>query len=149
MEPIEKLLHIEEIKNLRIQYSHLLDTNQMEKVAGLFTEDAICQTDRTPWIGRDGIQNGLEKAFKDFDEKSYGSYPFMHAVTNHWVEITSPTTAKGRCYLIDLLTERPIEDRPLLLLGVYVDHYEYVDGNWKIKESLLDITWPQRDIKSK
>ncbi len=149
MEPIEKLLHIEEIRNLRIQYSHLLDTNQMEKVSGLFTKDAICETDRTPWIGRDGIQNGLEKAFKDFDEKSHGSYPFMHAVTNHWVEITSPTTAKGRCYLIDLLTERPIEDRPLLLLGVYVDHYEYVDGNWKIKESLLDITWPQRDIKSK
>lgn len=148
MEAIEKLVHTEAIKNLRIQYSHLLDTNQMERVAQLFTEDAVCQTDRTPWVGRVAIQQGLEKAFQDFDEQSHGSYPFMHAVTNHWVEITGPTTATGRCYLIDLLTERPLEERPLLLLGVYVDTYELIDGQWYIQKSLLDIAWPERDIKS-
>lgn len=149
MNDIDKLLNIESIKNLRIQYSHLLDTNQMDKVAVLFSEDATCQTDRRPWEGRSEIQKGLEKAFQDFDEKSHGSYPFMHAVTNHWVEITSQTTAKGKCYLIDLLTQRPLEDLPLLLLGIYEDEYEYIDGKWYITKSVLDVAWPQRDIKSK
>lgn len=47
------------------------------------------------------------------------------------------------------LTEyRPLKDRPLLLLGIYVDTYELIDCQWYIKKSLLDITWPQRDLKS-
>lgn len=146
MEKIERLLSIEEIKNLRIQYSHYLDTNQMEKVAKLFKEDAVCQTDRTPWMGRDEIQKELEKAFTDYDTHNYGSYPFLHAVTNHLVEITGPTTAKGKCYLIDLLTERAVEDLPLLLLGLYVDEYELINGKWYIANSRLDIAWPNRNI---
>ena len=146
MNDLNSLLHIEAIKNLRIQYSHYLDTNQMDKVAALFTEDAVCQTDRTPWNGRTEIQKGLEKAFADFDTHNYGSYPFIHAVTNHWIEITGPTTAKGKCYLIDLLTERPVEDLPLLLLGLYVDDYELVDGKWYIAATRLDIAWPTRNI---
>ncbi len=146
MEDIKALLHIEAIRNLRIKYSHYLDTNQMAKVAALFTENAVCQTDRTPWNGRDEIQKGLEKAFADFDTHHHGSYPFLHAVTNHLVEITGPTTAKGKCYLIDLLTERPVEQLPLLLLGLYVDEYVLIQGQWYIASSRLDIAWPSRNI---
>ena len=146
MDDLKTLLHIEAIKNLRIKYSHFLDTNQMDKVAALFTENAVCQTDRTPWKGRNEIQQGLEKAFADFDTRNYGSYPFLHAVTNHLVEITGPITAQGKCYLIDLLTERPVEDLPLLLLGLYVDEYELIEGTWYIAASRLDIAWPSRNI---
>ncbi len=38
MNDVKSLLHIEAIKNLRIQYSHYLDTNQMDKVAALFRD---------------------------------------------------------------------------------------------------------------
>jgi hypothetical protein len=143
---IEKLLHIEAIKNLRILYSHYLDSNTLEEITQLFTADAIVQTDRDPWKGRDGIFAGLKKAFKEYDQNNRGNYPFLHAVTNHWVDITGSTTAKGRCYLIDLVTGRPKNESPLLLLGLYVDDYVLIDDKWQISESRLDLVWPERNI---
>nr|WP_321358845.1 nuclear transport factor 2 family protein [uncultured Draconibacterium sp.] len=116
------------------------------KIKQSLKEDAVCQTDRTPWNGRAQIQKGLEKAFADLDTHNYGNYPFLHVVTNHLIEITGPTTAKGKYYLIDLFTERPVEDLPLLLLGLYVDDYELIDGKWYIASTRLDIAWPARNI---
>jgi hypothetical protein len=145
-EKIEQLLNIEAIKNLRILYSHYLDSNRLEESTNLFTEDAVVQTDRDPWRGRQGIFTGLTKAFKDYDKSNHGSYPFLHAVTNHWVEITGPSTAKGRCYLIDLVTGRPKNESPLLLLGLYADEYVLIEGKWYIQESKLDLVWPDRNF---
>jgi len=145
-EKIDQLLHIEAIKNLRILYSHYLDSNKLKKLIQLFTVNAIVQTDRDPWQGRDGIYAGLDKAFKEYDKSNNGSYPFLHAVTNHWVEITGPATARGKCYLIDLVTGRPKNESPLLLLGLYADDYVLINGKWQISKSRLDLVWPERNI---
>ena len=131
-----------------ILYSHYLDSNRLEELTKLFTVDAIVQTDRDPWRGRDGIHAGLDKAFKDYDQNNHGNYPFMHAVTNHWVEITGPERAKGRCYLIDLVTARPKNESPLLLLGMYADEYMLIEGKWYISESRLDLVWPERNVEN-
>ncbi|WP_442591791.1 nuclear transport factor 2 family protein [Pedobacter sp. AW31-3R] len=144
-ERIEKLLHTEEIRNLRIKYSHYLDSYQLEELTMLFTEDATVQTDRDPWHGRAGIYAGLDKAFKEYDRNNHGNYPFLHAVTNHWIEITSPTTAQGKCYLIDLVTGRPKNEKPLLLLGLYADEYVLIGNKWYISKSRLDVVWPERN----
>jgi len=143
---IEQLLNIEAIKNLRILYSHYLDSNRLVELTQLFTIDAIVQTDRNPWKGREEIYTGLDKAFKEYDQNNHGNYPFLHAVTNHWIELTGATTAKGRCYLIDLVTGRPKNERPLLLLGLYHDKYSLVADKWQISESRLDLVWPERNI---
>jgi hypothetical protein len=144
---IEKFIAIEEIKNLRIRYAHYLDSNNIEKVISLFSDDAICQTDRNPWRGRSEIKSGLEKAFSDYDQQRHGSYPFLHAITNQWIELTSPDTAEGRCYLIDLVSERNNGESPLLLLGLYSDEYKLLDGKWYINRSRLDIIWPERNVE--
>jgi len=49
------LLDIEAIKKLRILYSHLLDTKDLDKLTELFTEDAVCNFGggRGVWTGRD------------------------------------------------------------------------------------------------
>lgn len=143
---LEKLLKIEEIKNLRIRYAHYLDSKNFEALISLFTEDAICQTDRNPWRGREEIREGLKKAFADYDTHNHGSYPFLHAITNQWVELTGEDTAEGRCYLIDLVTQREQNVNPLLLLGIYADEYKDIDGHWYISRSRLDLAWPTRDI---
>jgi len=143
---IEQLLHIEAIKNLRILYSHYLDSNKLKELTHLFTVDAVVQTDRDPWCGREGIYAGLDKAFKDYDQSNHGNYPFLHAITNHWVEITGPTTAQGRCYLIDLVTGRPKNESPLLLLGLYADEYVLIGEKWQISKSQLDLVWPDRNV---
>lgn len=143
---INKLIAKEEIKNLRIRYAHYLDSNNLAALAELFTTDAICQTDRTPWRGREEIREGLTIAVADYDKHNHGNYPFMHAIMNQWVELTGENTAEGRCYLIDLVTQRPIEESTLLLLGVYADEYKFIEGKWYISRSRLDLIWPQRNI---
>lgn len=144
---IEKLLTIEEIKNLRIKYAHALDKNDIEAASLVFSEDAVCQTDRDPWNGRQEIKAGLEKAFKDYDTYNRGRYPFLHLVSNHLIEINDDNTASGSCYLIDNVTEREPNENPLLLLGIYRDEYKKIDEQWFIVSSTLDVVWPFDDKK--
>lgn len=138
---IEELLTIEEIKNLRVKYTHFLDANQIEEASMLFAEDTICQTDREPWNGRAAVKEGLQKAFNDFDIAQRGRYPFLHVISNQLVELKSEDTAIGTCYLTDHVTGRPAEESTLLLLGVYRDEYKKIDGQWFIQNSSLDVVY--------
>lgn len=143
---VSRLLAIEAIKNLRQRYCHYLDANQMDSLAALFTEDAICQVDRGTWRGRDAIRQGLADAFTAFDTDKRGRYPFLHAITNQWVELLDEDRAEGRCYLIDLATEGPKTSNPLFLLGLYADEYRSVDGRWLISRTRLDVVWPEPNV---
>lgn len=140
---LHHLVSLEAIRTLRLRYCHHLDANRMDELGALFTEDAICQVDRAGWTGRDAIKAGLAQAFRDFDTEQRGEYPFLHAVSNHWIEILDEDRAEGRCYLIDFVTQRPAGENPLLLLGVYVDEYRRVDGEWLISHTRLDVVWPE------
>lgn len=140
---LNRLVSLEAIRNLRLRYCHHLDANRMDALAQLFTEDATCHVDRAGWTGRDAIQAGLSQAFRDFDTQQRGQYPFLHAVSNHWIEILDEDHAEGRCYLIDFVTQRPAGESPLLLLGLYVDEYRRVQGEWLISRTRLDVVWPE------
>lgn len=146
LQPLQKLLDLEEIKNLRVRYGHYLDSNSLTELAGLFAPDAVCNFGAGDIRGRDAIRDGLAAAFADYDTGRHGSYPFLHAVTNQWVELTSADTAQGRCYLLDLHTvAKPARD-PWILLGMYADEYRRIDGRWMITRSQLDIVWPSRQV---
>lgn len=143
-DPIKKLLDLEEIRNLRIRYGHYLDSNSLAEMAQLFAADAVCDVGQGPWQGRGAIRAGLQKAYDDYDLEQHGSYPFLHAVTNHWIEFLDADTAQGRCYLLDVQTiVKPVRD-PWILLGSYADEYRRIDGRWQIARSRLDVFWPQR-----
>jgi hypothetical protein len=142
---VSKLLTIEEIKKLRVLYSHYLDGNDMESLAGLFTTDAVCQTEGEPWRGREEIKKALSAAFTEYDQQKLGSYPFLHPVTNQWIELIDEDTAQGRCYLIDFFTQRAAAENPLLLVGIYADEYKKLEGKWYISRSRLDLVWPKRN----
>ena len=98
--------------------------------------------------GIDAIRAGLNDAFKLFDRDRQGSYPFLHAIANHWVVLTGPDTAQGRCYLIDFETASKPDPDPLLLLGLYADQYRRIDGEWRITHSRLEVVWPARNSSS-
>lgn len=141
---IRKLLDIEEIRNLRSRYGHYLDSNSLEEMAQLFSDDAVCDVGQGIWQGRAAIRQGLQKAFEAYDLDHQGSYPFLHAVTNHWIEFIDADTAQGRCYLLDVQTiVKPVRD-PWILLGSYADEYRRIDGRWQITRSRLDVFWPER-----
>ncbi len=140
---IHTLLDKEAIRSLRLLYSDLLDGGQTDKLGAVFTEDAVLKVTVGAMNGLSEIKAGLAEAYQSFDSLNRGHFPFMHAVTNHQIELTGSDTAKGSCYLIDLVTDRTASAHPVLLLGRYLDKYEKINGEWRIAYSELDVIWPQ------
>lgn len=140
---IQTLLDLEEIRNLRNLYSHCLDSNNVSALDEVFAADAVVEVTVGVMRGLDEIREKLGEAFRLYDRENRGRYPFLHAVTNHWVKITGPNIAQGRCYLLDLETASKPEPNPFLLLGLYADEYKRIDGAWRISRSRLEVVWPQ------
>lgn len=142
---LQRLMDIEEIRALRIRYSHVLDTGKVEGFDSVFTKDAVVAVTVGKMEGLEAIKTGLAGAYTTFDYRKRGHYPFMHAVTNHAVTITGPDTAEGLCYLLDWVTGRE-EGHPVLLLGLYADKYQRVEGAWRIVYTSLDVVWQHESL---
>ncbi|BDB72285.1 hypothetical protein Cthiooxydans_46970 [Comamonas thiooxydans] len=141
---VKDLLEREEIRNLRTLYAHLLDSNNVAELDQVFSKDAVVEVTVGRMEGIEAIKRGLNEAFALFDRDRRGRYPFMHAITNHWVKLTGADTAEGRCYLIDFETASKPDPNPLLLLGLYADEYRRIDGAWRISRTRLEVVWPER-----
>ncbi|NLM75501.1 MAG: nuclear transport factor 2 family protein [Clostridiaceae bacterium] len=94
------------------------------------------------WTGIDEIRLQYKKWFDKFGNQYF---IVMHAVTNPWIELTGPDTAKGRWFLLDLNFTVP-DRNPLRTIGIYDDVYKKVNGGWKIQRTRLDFLWPDRYI---
>lgn len=140
---LKALLDREEIRNLRTLYAHHLDSNTIDALDEVFSADAVVEVTVGKMTGIDAIRSGLNDAFKLFDRDHQGSYPFLHAIANHWIKLTGPDTAQGRCYLIDFETASKPDPNPLLLLGLYADMYRRIDGEWRITHTRLEVVWPE------
>jgi len=140
----EDLLDIHEIENLRIQYSAYFDGREIDKLMGLFSDDAVCEFG--PEYGGDWEDpETIRNSFLRYMEREGQAWSVLHAITNHTIELTGPDTAKGRCYLLDLnLTDG--NENPLYLFGAYDDLYKKVDGQWLIYRTRIDFLWPNRYI---
>ena len=108
----------------------------------MFTADAEVKVTVGSMQGLPAIKQSLKAAYHDFDSKNREHYPFMHAVTNHQVTLSSESTATGSCYLLDFVTDRPANEHPVLLLGRYIDRYVKTNGEWRIEHTELDVVWP-------
>ena len=140
---ISAMLDREDIRTLRLLYSALLDGNATDRMEEVFTEDAEVTVTVGTMKGLDEIKRSLRDAYQAFDTRNAGHFPFIHAIANHEVTLTGPDTAKGSCYLLDFVTDRPGAQHPFLLLGRYEDDYVRVSGEWRIQRSVLDVLWPQ------
>ena len=136
------LLDKEDIRALRLRYSELLDGGNVEQLDEVFTADAEVKVTVGSMQGLPAIKQSLKAAYHDFDSKNREHYPFMHAVTNHQVTLSSESTAAGSCYLLDFVTDRPANEHPVLLLGRYIDRYVKMNGEWRIEHTELDVVWP-------
>lgn len=147
-DPLQALLDKEAIRDLRTLYSHHLDGNTIGALDQVFTPDAVVEVTVGVMRGIDEIRAGLTDAFALYDRDHTGRYPFLHAIANHAIKITGPDTAEGRCYLLDFETASKPDHNPLLLLGLYVDQYRRIDGEWRISCSRLEVVWPERNAAS-
>lgn len=145
---VEELIELEAIRSVRRLYSHHFDSGDIDSLALLFAEDAVCEFGRSfggDWVGREAIRAGYQAQFDQLGGESYAS---LHAVANAWVVITGPGTATGRHYLLDFVTTGGPEVDPLRLLGVYDDTYVKRDGRWLIERTHIDFIWPRRKLRS-
>lgn len=142
---IQALLDHEEIRNLRTLYAHHLDSNNIAELDQVFSPDAVVEVTVGKMEGIAAIQAGLKEAYTLFDRDNKSNYPFMHVIANHWIKLTGPDSAEGRCYLVDFETASKPDPNPLLLLGLYHDKYIRIDGQWRITHTSLKVVWPQRN----
>jgi len=144
MNATQELVEIETIKQLRIQYSHYFDGQDVDALVDLYTDDAICEFGPDyggDWVGKDAIR-------ANFNKWSHGEgapYSVMHVVTNPLIRLIDESTAHGRWYLIDLRTTEGVEN-PLILFGIYDDVYRKVGGRWLIHRTRIDFLWPKRAV---
>ncbi len=138
---LRELLEKEKIRKLKQLYSHLMDSGQIDALADIFTEDAVCEfgPEYGNWEGRETIRKNYHGVFD-----GQAQFSAMHHITNHYIDITGPDTAKGRSYLLDVVTTAEADAQPIVWFGLYDEEYRKVDGTWLISKCSLQFLWPKR-----
>ena len=142
MTDIERLLAIEEIKQLKARYFRCIDTKAFEELRTVFAEDAVFDfrealhdpllgyaegVDPTPPVeGLDNIVDAVGDALKVAQSVHQGHMPE--------IELTSDTTAKGIWPMEDYVLNGDFEFRGY---GHYRETYEKTPDGWRIKTSLI------------
>lgn len=135
MEPVERLIAIEEIKALKARYFRLMDGKDWVGFTDLFTPDALFDVrgalEENPVItgdpirGADAIAAYVQRGITPLTSAHFGHMPE--------IEILSGNEATGIWALLDIL--RAPEGGPFRIFrgyGHYHERYTRADGRWKI-----------------
>jgi len=134
--PIDTLLAIEAIKQLKARYFRLMDTHDWAGFRDLFTEDAFFDvrgaleekpdvSGQEPIVGADGIVDYVRAGIDPIASAHYGHMPE--------IEILSGDHARGIWALADIL--RTPAGEPFRLFrgyGHYHEEYRMTGGRWRI-----------------
>jgi uncharacterized protein (TIGR02246 family) len=122
---------VEAIKRLKYRYWRCLDTKAWDEMAGCFAADATVSYGGGAYAfaGRDAIVAFLARALG----RASGSHGVHHG-HHPEIELTSPTTARGRWSLYNYLLN-PGQERGVREAAYYDDQYVKVDGRWLLKHT--------------
>jgi len=136
--PIERLVAIEEIRDLKARYFRHTDEKNWVELGKLFTADAVITFPddlAQPICGRD---------MPEFAKMALGTSVSAHHGHTSTIEILGPTSAKGMWHLEDLVewadglgTGRP---QRLHACGYYHETYIKADGRWFITSMRMQRT---------
>ncbi|MGF6472109.1 nuclear transport factor 2 family protein [Paraburkholderia youngii] len=136
MTDIEKLVAIEEIKQLKARYFRCIDTKNWDGFKSVFAPDARFDiSDDVPGcilVDREKIEQAVSVPLAECVSVHHGHCPE--------IEITSGTTASGIWAMEDMLrweADSGYPNRTLHGYGHYVETYEKIDGQWHIKSMKL------------
>jgi len=127
---VQRLLDIEEIKQLKARYFRGMDTKQWDAWGQVFTSDAVMEIPEANMIvtGRDEIVKAVSTVLVGTTTVHHGHMPE--------IEITSPTTATGIWAMEDYV-DWGADGGAFRGYGHYHETYEKVDGQWRITSSTL------------
>lgn len=155
-EAIQRLIDLEEIRKLHLDYAAYQETLDLDGLMTLFTDDVVLVYPKEyggEWTGIERIRKNFAEAMKN--EKM----PFnaLYVLTNPNITITAPDRAHGRWTFTNYPTAQSEGDeyttvggqnQPLYILAMYEDEYRKVNGQWKISRPKLTRFWPSRDYKA-
>lgn len=138
MDPLQELLEIEAIKQLKYRYIRAIDEKLWDQMEECFTEDATSAYSggKYAFEGRDAIMQFLTESM---DRDSFLS---SHRVHHPEIELQGESNATGIWALDDYVIDTKHE---LTIHGAafYRDEYVKVDGDWKIKHTGYERTFEQ------
>jgi hypothetical protein len=149
MNPVDKLLAIEEIKQLKARYFRFLDTKDFTGLATVFAEDAWFDARNSArdgdgpdtlaqMLGDDCFPRG-RTAIMAFISGRVGPQNTVHHGHMHEIEILSDSEARGIIAMEDYnrRIENGVEVRSLNGYGHYHETYVKRDGRWQIHTSRI------------
>lgn len=145
MNTIERLLAIEEIKQLKARYFRLVDTKDWVGYRTVFADDV--RFDVTEDIPESGIVIGADAATDIARRSLTGSVVSVHHGHCPEIEILSDTEARGIWAMEDVLrwnADSPYPGMTLHGMGHYHETYEKGPAGWRIKT--LRLTRLRKDI---
>jgi hypothetical protein len=130
----EKLLAIEEIKQLKARYFRFVDTKQWAQWGRLFTQNVVVDfsadnTGQPPIRGREVLQSTVERLL--------GTCASLHHGHTPEIEVLSASEARGIWVMQDWLTwpqdqEAPLGYHTLVGWGHYHETYAKSSEGWQI-----------------
>lgn len=146
---LERLMAIEEIKNLKARYFRTMDTGDWDGLGTVFAPDAVFDFSQAvmdpvdnpdangpePVVGGEAIVAAIRDAVSTANTVHHGHMPE--------IEITSQTTATAIWPMEDVIRPLAIDDDlPFSSSGFkgyghYHETYVRIDGDWRIQTSKL------------
>lgn len=124
---LSSVAHRLEIIELTGKYAYLLDTNQIDLLLELWTDDNptfdIEEFGLGKAIGKDAIRHYLEVAIYGQNEN------LCHLTTNHVINELLETRASGTCHVHALADVRAGGSSSAT--AYYLDQYVHENGSWK------------------
>ena len=134
-DPLQRLIEIEAIKQLKARYWRLLDTQEWDEWQLCFTEDCKFSWPHDPAGDSQGAAQFVAHA-----SKSLTGGRSVHHGHSVEIEITGPTTATAIWALADFVEHPPRDGQRKVFSGAghYYDQYVKQDGEWKIASTRLE-----------
>lgn len=145
MRSLQELNDLEDIRTLRLDYTHHFDGGDLEALLDLYTDDGVC--DFGPfgtWDGKAALRSGWAPYFGSDKNRSAPFAHGRHTVTNPKVELRGDR-ATASWFLTDVVfreADGTAKAQPVVLYGTYVDECARVDGVWKLTRTTLHFSWP-------
>lgn len=147
IDPVTRLIAIEEIKQLKARYFRLMDTKDYAALRSVFADDAVFDAraslsiDGKGEAGRAGESNEWVYSGGDtiiaFIRAAIGTQRTVHHGHCHEIELLSETEARGVIAMEDQIWDETGATLTLHGMGHYHETYRKEAGGWRIVNSAI------------
>jgi hypothetical protein len=122
---VAELIARESIRDLVARYNSTADSGRFDETVALFAPDAVMQIGDQRYQGIEAIRSIFTGTREQVTSHGGGRPAYWrHFTATLQIDLTSPTTARGRCYYAVVMAHG------LDHWGRYLDEYGEIDGRW-------------------